>query len=83
MAKRKHSLTGSCLTSNSLIADKSQQKIIQIKLFVKRVFNGWKKMAITEKVKKDQAYYQDAIKIENIKNSRANTYYNNKLREKY
>ena len=46
------------------------------------MFNGWKKLGITEKVKKEQAHLQDVIKTENIKNSQASNYYSKRLREK-
>jgi hypothetical protein len=47
-----------------------------------KVFNSWKKISVTEKVKKDQELYQYQVKIENIKNAKAVRFYNNKLLEK-
>ena len=47
-----------------------------------KVFNGWKKISVVEKVKKDQELHQNLIKFENIKNAKAVRFYNNKLLEK-
>ena len=47
-----------------------------------KVFNSWKRISVTEKVKKDQELYQYQVKIENIKNAKAVRFYNNKLLEK-
>ncbi len=47
-----------------------------------KVFNSWKRISVTERVKKDHEHYQYQIKIENIKYAKAKRFYNNKLLEK-
>ena len=46
------------------------------------MFNAWKKISVTEKVKKEQEQHLHLIKIENVKNVKATNFYNTKLLEK-
>lgn len=46
------------------------------------MFNAWKKMSITEKVKKEQEIHQHVVKNENIRNAKATQFYNRKLLKK-
>ena len=46
------------------------------------MFNAWKRISVTEKVKKEQERNSNLIKIENAKYVKATNFYNTKILEK-
>jgi hypothetical protein len=48
-------------------------------LIIKRVFNSWKKVSITQKVKKEQELHQNKVIHENVKIVKASNFYHKKL----
>jgi hypothetical protein len=85
MVRQKRWLIGDFLISkksnkNYLLPKKFRSSVFCF--YFERVFNSWKKISVTEKVKKEQELHQNLIKVENIKIVKAIKFSNFKILSK-